>query len=142
MYGTGVGGGGGEVSGRGREKQSLNYGDALYWDLRYMEEGGAAFDWYQRYSALRPFVRKFVPTPARVLMVGCGSARTPPFPFPFPFPFPSSPFPFPTAPVIIIIVIITAFSFSISQVKLRIWFEGLDCLRSKLICSFSMDRSS
>ncbi|XP_020108094.1 methyltransferase-like protein 13 isoform X2 [Ananas comosus] len=75
MYGTGGGGGGGgEVSGRSREKQSLNYGDPLYWDLRYMEEGGAAFDWYQRYSALRPFVRKFVPTPARVLMVGCGSA--------------------------------------------------------------------
>ncbi|XP_020108096.1 methyltransferase-like protein 13 isoform X4 [Ananas comosus] len=76
MYGTGGGGGGGgEVSGRSREKQSLNYGDPLYWDLRYMEEGGAAFDWYQRYSALRPFVRKFVPTPARVLMVGCGSAH-------------------------------------------------------------------
>jgi hypothetical protein len=52
-----------------------NYGDALYWDARYLEEGGAAFDWYQQYAALRPFVRKFVPNSSRVLMVGCGSAR-------------------------------------------------------------------
>nr|XP_029116311.1 EEF1A lysine methyltransferase 4 [Elaeis guineensis] len=53
---------------------TYNYGDALYWDARYVEEGGASFDWYQRYSALRPFVRKFVPTSSRVLMVGCGNA--------------------------------------------------------------------
>lgn len=52
-----------------------NYGDALYWDARYLEEGGAAFDWYQRYAALRPFVRKFVQTSSRVLMAGCGSSR-------------------------------------------------------------------
>ncbi|XP_078170715.1 uncharacterized protein LOC144564984 [Carex rostrata] len=51
-----------------------NYGDALYWDGRYLEEGGAAFDWYQRYAALRPFVRKFVQTSSRVLMAGCGSS--------------------------------------------------------------------
>ncbi|XP_008783274.2 EEF1A lysine methyltransferase 4 isoform X3 [Phoenix dactylifera] len=54
---------------------TYNYGDALYWDARYVEEGGASFDWYQRYSALRPFVRKFVPTSSRVLMVGCGNAE-------------------------------------------------------------------
>ncbi|XP_057513297.1 uncharacterized protein LOC130795286 [Actinidia eriantha] len=52
---------------------TYNYGDALYWDARYIQEGGS-FDWYQRYSALRPFVRKYLPTSSRVLMVGCGNA--------------------------------------------------------------------
>lgn len=52
---------------------TYNYGDALYWDARYVQEGGS-FDWYQRYSALRPFVRNYVPTSSRVLMVGCGNA--------------------------------------------------------------------
>ncbi|CAL1411758.1 unnamed protein product [Linum trigynum] len=52
---------------------TYNYGDALYWDARYVEEAGS-FDWYQRYSSLRPFVRHYVPTSSRVLMVGCGNA--------------------------------------------------------------------
>ncbi|KAF5445920.1 hypothetical protein F2P56_031595 [Juglans regia] len=52
---------------------TYNYGDAQYWDARYVQEGGS-FDWYQRYSALRPFVRKYVPTTSRLLMVGCGNA--------------------------------------------------------------------
>ncbi|EXB95306.1 hypothetical protein L484_007950 [Morus notabilis] len=52
---------------------TYNYGDALYWDARYIQEGGS-FDWYQRYSALRPFVRNYIPTSSRVLMVGCGNA--------------------------------------------------------------------
>ncbi|XP_040995109.1 EEF1A lysine methyltransferase 4-like [Juglans microcarpa x Juglans regia] len=52
---------------------TYNYGDAQYWDARYVQEGGS-FDWYQRYTALRPFVRKYVPTSSRVLMVGCGNA--------------------------------------------------------------------
>ena len=52
---------------------TYNYGDALYWDARYVQEGGS-FDWYQRYSALRPFVRNYVSTSSRVLMVGCGNA--------------------------------------------------------------------
>lgn len=52
---------------------TYNYGDALYWDARYVQEGGS-FDWYQRYSALRPFVRKYIPASSRVLMVGCGNA--------------------------------------------------------------------
>ncbi|TYI15143.1 hypothetical protein ES332_A08G167000v1 [Gossypium tomentosum] len=53
---------------------TYNYGDALYWDSRYIQEAGGAFDWYQRYSSLRPFVRRYVPTSSRVLMVGCGNA--------------------------------------------------------------------
>ncbi|KAB2070372.1 hypothetical protein ES319_A08G151800v1 [Gossypium barbadense] len=53
---------------------TYNYGDALYWDFRYIQEAGGAFDWYQRYSSLRPFVRRYVPTSSRVLMVGCGNA--------------------------------------------------------------------
>ncbi|XVF79660.1 hypothetical protein PTKIN_Ptkin15bG0006800 [Pterospermum kingtungense] len=53
---------------------TYNYGDALYWDARYVKEVGGAFDWYQRYSSLRPFVRKYIPTSSRVLMVGCGNA--------------------------------------------------------------------
>ncbi|CAM0907130.1 unnamed protein product [Alopecurus aequalis] len=50
------------------------YGEAGYWDARYVEEGGAPYDWYQRYAALRPFVRRFVPPASRLLMIGCGSA--------------------------------------------------------------------
>ncbi|KAI0519930.1 hypothetical protein KFK09_007392 [Dendrobium nobile] len=53
---------------------SYDYGNAEYWNTRYLEEAGASFDWYQRYSALRPFVRKFVPSSSRILMVGCGNA--------------------------------------------------------------------
>ncbi|KAL0714916.1 hypothetical protein Bca4012_021895 [Brassica carinata] len=52
---------------------TYNYGDALYWDARYVQDA-LSFDWYQRYSSLRPFVRSFVPTSSRVLMVGCGNS--------------------------------------------------------------------
>ncbi|KAK3125897.1 hypothetical protein QOZ80_7BG0611120 [Eleusine coracana subsp. coracana] len=61
--------GGGNSGGRG-----LSYGEAEYWDARYVEEGGAPYDWYQRYDALRPFVRRFAPPASRLLMIGCGSA--------------------------------------------------------------------
>ncbi|OWM78411.1 EEF1A lysine methyltransferase 4 [Punica granatum] len=55
---------------------SYNYGDATYWDARYVQEAEMGnFDWYQRYSALRPFVRKYLPSfSSRILMVGCGNA--------------------------------------------------------------------
>ncbi|KAI4323463.1 hypothetical protein L6164_023065 [Bauhinia variegata] len=52
---------------------TYSYGDAYYWDARYIQEGGS-FDWYQRYAALRPFVRKYISPSSRVLMVGCGNA--------------------------------------------------------------------
>ncbi|VAH42986.1 unnamed protein product [Triticum turgidum subsp. durum] len=64
--GAGSGGGGGGTV--------FSYGEAGYWDARYVEEGGAPYDWYQRYAALRPFVRRFVPPASRLLMIGCGSA--------------------------------------------------------------------
>ncbi|KAK9058084.1 hypothetical protein SSX86_022924 [Deinandra increscens subsp. villosa] len=54
---------------------TYNYGDSVYWDARYVNEASAgSFDWYQRYHALRPFVRKYIPASSRVLMVGCGNA--------------------------------------------------------------------
>ncbi|KAJ0792643.1 putative endothelin-converting enzyme 1 [Helianthus annuus] len=54
---------------------TYNYGDSVYWDARYIHEASAgSFDWYQRYHALRPFLRKYVPTSSRILMVGCGNA--------------------------------------------------------------------
>ena len=53
---------------------TYNYGDAHYWDARYVQDA-LSFDWYQRYSSLRPFVRNFIPTSSRVLMVGCGNSR-------------------------------------------------------------------
>ncbi|KAL5198580.1 hypothetical protein ABZP36_002092 [Zizania latifolia] len=62
---------GGRGGGGGR---ALSYGEAEYWDARYVEEGGAPYDWYQRYAALRPFVRRFAPPESRVLVIGCGSA--------------------------------------------------------------------
>ncbi|KAG9457362.1 hypothetical protein H6P81_001870 [Aristolochia fimbriata] len=52
---------------------TYNYGDAQYWDSRYIHEAGS-FDWYQRYTALRPFIRMCCPISGRVLMVGCGNA--------------------------------------------------------------------
>uniref|UniRef100_A0A8I7B2S8 Methyltransferase type 11 domain-containing protein n=1 Tax=Hordeum vulgare subsp. vulgare TaxID=112509 RepID=A0A8I7B2S8_HORVV len=51
----------------------LSYGEAGYCDARYVEEGGASYGWYQRYAALRPFVRRLVPPASRLLMIGCGS---------------------------------------------------------------------
>ncbi|EEE67733.1 uncharacterized protein [Oryza sativa Japonica Group] len=71
---AGVGGGGGGEGGGGGGGRALSYGKAEYWDARYVEEGGAPYDWYQRYAALRPFVRRFAPPESRVLMIGCGSA--------------------------------------------------------------------
>ncbi|XP_044980717.1 uncharacterized protein LOC123448020 isoform X2 [Hordeum vulgare subsp. vulgare] len=53
----------------------FSYGEARYWDARYMEEGGAPYDCYQRYAALRPFVRRFVPPAYRLFIIGCGSAH-------------------------------------------------------------------
>ncbi|KAL7083652.1 hypothetical protein ACP275_14G176500 [Erythranthe tilingii] len=54
---------------------TYNYGDALYWDTRYVQEAeSGSFDWYQRYSSLRPFIRKYISPNSRVLMVGCGNA--------------------------------------------------------------------
>nr|XP_011469517.1 PREDICTED: uncharacterized protein LOC101299615 isoform X3 [Fragaria vesca subsp. vesca] len=54
---------------------TYDYGDANYWDARYVQEGDSLFDWYQRYSALRPFIRNFIPdTSSPVLVVGCGNA--------------------------------------------------------------------
>ncbi|CAL5085161.1 unnamed protein product [Urochloa decumbens] len=64
----------GEGSDGNAGRKSLSYGEAEYWDARYVEEGGAPYDWYQRYDALRPFVRRFVPPASRLLMIGCGSA--------------------------------------------------------------------
>ncbi|XP_047334304.1 EEF1A lysine methyltransferase 4 [Impatiens glandulifera] len=53
---------------------TYNYADSIYWDARYRKES-SSFDWYQRYSALRPFLRKFLPSfSSRILMVGCGNA--------------------------------------------------------------------
>lgn len=54
---------------------SYDYGDAAYWNARYLQDAEMGnFDWYQRYSDLRPFVRKYIPSSSRVLMVGCGNA--------------------------------------------------------------------
>ncbi|KAK4787081.1 hypothetical protein SAY86_010914 [Trapa natans] len=55
---------------------SYDYGDAAYWDARYVQDAEMGnFDWYQRYSDLRPFVRMYMPSySSRVLMVGCGNA--------------------------------------------------------------------
>ncbi|XP_020585888.1 methyltransferase-like protein 13 [Phalaenopsis equestris] len=52
-----------------------DYGDAEYWDARYWEQGGSSFDWYQRFSALRPIINKLIPSSSKILMVGCGNAR-------------------------------------------------------------------
>ncbi|XP_076952134.1 uncharacterized protein LOC143625772 [Bidens hawaiensis] len=52
--------------------QTYNYGDSVYWDAGYTLE--ASFDWYQHYDALRPFIRKYIPTSSPILMVDCGNA--------------------------------------------------------------------
>ncbi|GAU46805.1 hypothetical protein TSUD_268660 [Trifolium subterraneum] len=52
---------------------TYDYGDAHYWDARYIQESGS-FDWYQRYSDLKPFLRHCIPLSSRILMVGCGNA--------------------------------------------------------------------
>ncbi|KAK3007119.1 hypothetical protein RJ639_016188 [Escallonia herrerae] len=53
------------------------YGEAWYWDKRYEREaaeGGAPFDWYQKYPSLAPLLRLYVPPHHRVLVVGCGNS--------------------------------------------------------------------
>uniref|UniRef100_A0A7N1A5G4 Methyltransferase type 11 domain-containing protein n=1 Tax=Kalanchoe fedtschenkoi TaxID=63787 RepID=A0A7N1A5G4_KALFE len=49
------------------------YGEPEYWDKRYASESGP-FDWYQKYSALAPLLRLYIPTRSRVLVVGCGNS--------------------------------------------------------------------
>ncbi|KAM7472549.1 hypothetical protein LguiA_010732 [Lonicera macranthoides] len=54
---------------------TYSYGDAPYWDARYIQEASiGSFDWYQRYPTLRPFVRKYIPSSSRILMVGSGNS--------------------------------------------------------------------
>ncbi|TVU19261.1 hypothetical protein EJB05_35400 [Eragrostis curvula] len=66
------------MSGGGRK--SNDYGAAAYWDARYSSGSSPAggdgefFDWYQKYSALRPLLRAHVPASSRVLMLGCGNS--------------------------------------------------------------------
>lgn len=52
---------------------TYNYGDVGYWDNRYLQEVGP-FDWYQRYSELRPYINTHIPKASRILVVGCGNA--------------------------------------------------------------------
>ncbi|KAG8068921.1 hypothetical protein GUJ93_ZPchr0005g15555 [Zizania palustris] len=62
----------------GGECRSNDYGAAAYWDARYSSPssgaGGAFFDWYQKYPALRPLLRSRLPTSSRILMLGCGNS--------------------------------------------------------------------
>ncbi|KAL5066397.1 hypothetical protein RYX36_028134 [Vicia faba] len=52
---------------------TYDYGDAVYWDARYIQEGGS-FDWYHHYSNLKPFLRHYFPLSSTILMVGCSNA--------------------------------------------------------------------
>jgi hypothetical protein len=65
---------------------TYDYGDAHYWDARYIQESGS-FDWYQRYSDLKPFLRHYIPLSSRILMVGCGNAGNHSFSYPLFFFF-------------------------------------------------------
>ncbi|KAK8704112.1 hypothetical protein V6N13_047745 [Hibiscus sabdariffa] len=58
----------------GTPPSSQAYGEPWYWDNRYAHEP-APFDWYQKYSALAPLIRLYVPhRHQRVLVVGCGNS--------------------------------------------------------------------
>ncbi|GMJ12327.1 hypothetical protein like AT3G17365 [Hibiscus trionum] len=58
----------------GTPPSSQAYGEPWYWDNRYAHEP-APFDWYQKYSALAPLIRFYVPHHhQRVLVVGCGNS--------------------------------------------------------------------
>ncbi|KAK3025335.1 hypothetical protein RJ639_043844, partial [Escallonia herrerae] len=62
---------------RRSQKMTEAYGEAWYWDKRYEREaaeGGAPFDWYQKYQSLAPLLRLYVPPHHRVLVVGCGNS--------------------------------------------------------------------
>lgn len=49
------------------------YGEPSYWDERYSHESGP-FDWYQKYGALAPLLRLYIPFHHQVLVVGCGNS--------------------------------------------------------------------
>ncbi|KAE8714255.1 S-adenosyl-L-methionine-dependent methyltransferases superfamily protein isoform 2 [Hibiscus syriacus] len=58
----------------GTPPSSQAYGEPWYWDNRYAHES-APFDWYQKYPALAPLIRIYVPhRHQRVLVVGCGNS--------------------------------------------------------------------
>jgi len=52
-----------------------DYGKADYWDERYSTRcDGDTFDWYQRWSALKPFLEPKLKLDSNILMVGCGNS--------------------------------------------------------------------
>lgn len=53
---------------------SSSAGSQEYWDARYAKET-EPFDWYQRYSGLRPVFSRFLPRGQRILHAGCGNSR-------------------------------------------------------------------
>ena len=52
------------------------YGTKDYWEDRYKKDD-EDFDWYQRYSSLKPFVESLLNDfeNPRVLVLGCGTSR-------------------------------------------------------------------
>ncbi|EGC31676.1 hypothetical protein DICPUDRAFT_10325, partial [Dictyostelium purpureum] len=53
---------------------TTEYGKPVYWDRRYKKDP-ETFDWYQKYSTLKPFlIEKIKSKDAKILMVGCGNS--------------------------------------------------------------------
>ena len=48
-----------------------------YWDQRYAADDEGAFDWYQGFETLEPFLRPFLSADSdyEILIPGCGNAR-------------------------------------------------------------------
>ncbi len=54
-----------------------NYGDANYWEVRYVKQKGSTFDWLENYETLKPIMDElnFDKNSIKSLMIGCGNAE-------------------------------------------------------------------
>lgn len=52
-----------------------NYGDPLYWDLRYKNTDGSMFDWLEDFNSLRGLLEKHLKPEHKILILGCGNAN-------------------------------------------------------------------
>ncbi|KAK2961406.1 putative protein kinase domain protein [Blattamonas nauphoetae] len=50
------------------------YGKLEYWNERYTHDR-QAFEWFQRYSALKPHIEAVIPKESKILYIGCGTSR-------------------------------------------------------------------
>ena len=52
-----------------------NYGDPIYWDVRYTQCDGSMFDWLESYQSLKSILNEYLKPEHKILVLGCGNAN-------------------------------------------------------------------